>query len=327
MRHTAFWLTANDSTELYVNHWSTKQPPIAIMMIAHGMAEHSQRYARFAVELAEQGIGVFALDQRGHGHTATLGTLGYFADEDGWNLVVNDLCCLNHHIRVQFPNTPIFLFGHSMGSYIALNYLMQHSCSLQGAILSGSNYFKTSARYRLAMAVARFERWRLGAKGRSRLLETLIFYPYRRAIKARRSNWDWLSRDTEQVQAYIDDPLCGFICTTQMWLDVLLGLQRITPVRNMVQIENDLPLLIVGGEADPINHGRRLIDLANALRQAGNRAVDIKLYPEARHEVLQELNHAEVTADIIQWLNTALAYKRDFNIPPPVSGELHDTKH
>jgi len=98
-------------------------------------------------------------------------------------------------------------------------------------------------------------------------------------------------------------------------------------VRNMVQIENDLPLLIVGGEADPINHGRRLIDLANALRQAGNRAVDIKLYPEARHEVLQELNHAEVTADIIQWLNTALAYKRDFNIPPPASGELHDTKH
>lgn len=327
MHHTAFWLTANDSTQLYVNHWSAEQPPIAIVMIAHGMAEHSQRYARFATELAEQGIAVYALDQRGHGRTADLGTLGYFADKDGWNLVVNDLCCLNHHIRLQFPTTPIFLLGHSMGSYIALNYLMQHSCSLQGAILSGSNYFKTTMRYRLAMAVARFERCRLGAKGRSKLLETLIFYPYQRAIKGRRSRWDWLSRDAAQVQAYIDDPLCGFICTTQLWLDLLLGLQHITPVRNMVQIENDLPLLIVGGDADPINHGRRLIDLADALRQAGNRAVDIKLYPEARHEVLQELNHAEVTADIIRWLNTALAYKRDFNNPPSVSGELHDTKH
>lgn len=326
MRHTAFWLTTNDSTELYVNHWFTEQPPIAIVMIAHGMAEHSQRYARFAQALSEQGIAVFALDQRGHGHTATLGTLGYFADQDGWNLVVNDLCCLNHHIRAQFPQTPIFLLGHSMGSYIALSYLMQHSCSLQGAILSGSNYFKTSARYRLAMAIARFERWRLGAKGRSKLLDTLIFYPYRHAIKARKTNWDWLSRDTEQVQAYIDDPLCGFTCTTQMWLDVLLGLQRITPVQNLIQIENDLPLLIIGGDADPINHGRRLIDLANVLRESGNRAVDIKLYRQARHEVLHELNHADVTADIIQWLKTALAYQRDLN-PDPSLGEFHDTKH
>lgn len=324
MGHAAFWLTTNDSTELYVNHWFTEQAPRAIVMISHGMAEHSQRYARFATALAQQGIAVFALDQRGHGHTAALGTLGYFADDNGWSLVVNDLCCLNHHIRLHFPTTPIFLFGHSMGSYIALNYLMQHSCSLQGAILSGSNYFKTSARYRIAMALARFERWRLGAKGRSKALELLIFYPYRRAIKKRRTNWDWLSRDAQQVQAYIDDPLCGFICTTQLWLDVLLGLQNITPVQHMVQIENDLPLLIVGGEADPINHGRRLIDLADVLRESGNRAVDIKLYPQARHEVLQEINYAAVTADIIQWLNTALAYKRDLN---PSVGELHDAQY
>lgn len=313
MRHLAFWLTASDSTELYVNHWFTEQAPIAIVMIAHGMAEHSQRYARFAQALTEQRIAVFGLDQRGHGQTARAGTLGYFAEQDGWNLVVNDLCCLNHHIRLQFPQTPIFLLGHSMGSYLALSYLMQHSCSLQGAILSGSNYFKTSLRYRLAMAVARFERRRLGAKGRSRLLNTLIFYPYRHAIRARRSNWDWLSRDAEQVQAYIDDPLCGFTCTTQMWLDVLLGLQRITPVHNLVQIENNLPLLIIGGDADPVSRGRRLIDLAEVLRTSGNRAVDVKLYRDARHEVLHEVNHVEVTKDIIEWLKTALAYQRDLN--------------
>ena len=165
MRHEAFWLTAKDATELYVNHWSSEEQPRAIVMIAHGMAEHSQRYGRFARVLSLHGVSVFALDQRGHGRTAALGTLGYFADEQGWDLVVNDLCCLNHHIRVNYPNTPIFLLGHSMGSYIALAYLMQHSCSMQGAILSGSNYFKTSLRYRAAMALARFERWRLGRKG------------------------------------------------------------------------------------------------------------------------------------------------------------------
>ena len=311
MRHKAFWLTANDATELYVNHWFSEHPPVAIVMVAHGMAEHSQRYARFAQALAEKGISVFALDQRGHGRTAALGTLGYFADEQGWDLAINDLCCLNHHIRADYPTTPIFLLGHSMGSYIALAYLMQHSCSMQGAILSGSNYFKTSLLYRTAMALARFERWRLGAKGRSALLDKVVFYPYQRAIKKRRTDWDWLTRDTAQVDAYIDDPLCGFTCTTQLWLDFLGGLQQVTHVQNMVQIDNDLPLLIIGGDADPVNHGHRLVDLANVLRESGNRAVDIRIYPQARHEVLQELNHVDVTADIMQWLNTVLIDKRE----------------
>ena len=310
MRHTAFWLTANDGVELYINQWSTEGPPRAIVMIAHGMAEHSQRYARFARLLAEQGVSVFALDQRGHGRTAESGTLGHFANEQGWDLVVNDLCCVNHHFRASYPHTPILLLGHSMGSYIALAYLMQHSCSMQGAILSGSNYFKTSLRYRAAMALARFERWRLGAQGRSAWFDTVVFYPHQRAVKQRRTDWDWLTRDAEQVDAYINDPLCGFTCTTQLWLDVLGGLRQITPVKNMVQIDNDLPLLIIGGDADPINKGHRLIGLANALRESGNRAVDIRLYPEARHEVLQEINHIEVTADIMLWLNTALANRR-----------------
>ncbi|HHX35095.1 MAG TPA: alpha/beta hydrolase [Gammaproteobacteria bacterium] len=326
MRHEAFWLTANDETKLYVNHWASADEPRAIVMIAHGLAEHGQRYARFARALSEEGVSVFALDQRGHGQTAGLGTLGFFSDKHGWDLVVNDLSCLNHHIRVNYPNTPIFLLGHSMGSYIALAYLMQHSCSMQGAILSGSNYFKTSLRYRAAMLLACFEHWRLGAKGRSALLDKVIYMPYQRAVKQRRTDWDWLSRDTEQVDAYINDPLCGFTGTTQLWLDLLGGLQHITPVRNMIQIDNDLPLLIIGGDADPINHGHRLIDLANALRESGNRAVDIRLYRQGRHEVLQETNHEEVTADIMQWLNAALANQRE--ITPTLDLESpHDAKH
>lgn len=311
MHHEAFWLTANDTSQLYVNHWSSAGQPRAIVMITHGMAEHSQRYARFAQDLARQGVSVFALDQRGHGQTAQQGTLGYFSQAQGWDLVVNDLCCLNHYIRVRYPHTPIFLLGHSMGSYIAIAYLMQHSCSMQGAILSGSNYFQTSLRYRTAMTLARFERWRLGPKGRSQLLDALVFYPYQRAVKGRRTNWDWLTRDAEQVDQYIADPLCGFTCTTQLWLDVLQGLKHVTPVQNMVQIDNNLPLLIIGGDADPINHGHRLIDLANALRESGNKAVDIRIYPQARHEVLQEINHAEVTEDMMRWLDAALVNQRD----------------
>lgn len=310
MRHEAFWLTANDSTQLYVNHWFSEQSPRAIIMVAHGMAEHSLRYARFAQTLSEQGVEVYALDQRGHGLSAVEAALGHFADERGWEAVVDDLCCLNHYIRLKHAHIPIFLLGHGMGSFIALAYLMQHSCSMQGAILSGSNYFKFSLRYRGAIALARFERWRLGRQGRSNLLNKVAFYPYQRGIKKRSTHWDWLTRDSTQVTAYMKDPLCGFNCTTQLWLDLLSGLKKIMSVKSMMQIDNELPLLVLGGEADPIHRGHRLIDLANALRESGNRAVDIRLYPDARHEVLQEINHAEVTADILHWIKAALANQR-----------------
>lgn len=134
MRHDTFTLNASDGLPLHVNHWYGEAPPSAMVMLAHGMAEHSLRYARLAEALVAAGFALYALDQRGHGATAERGTLGHYADEDGWSKVVGDLSTLNHHIRQQHPHTPIFLFGHSMGSYIGMAYLMGHSCSLQGAV-------------------------------------------------------------------------------------------------------------------------------------------------------------------------------------------------
>ena len=140
MHHEAFWLNASDATPLYVNRWFADEAPKAIVMIAHGMAEHSGRYGRLAAALVQAGFAVYGHDQRGHGRSAEHGINGHYADQDGWSKVVSDLACINHHIRQQYPDTPIFLLAHSMGSYIGQAYLMQHSCSLQGAILSGSNY-------------------------------------------------------------------------------------------------------------------------------------------------------------------------------------------
>ena len=127
MQHQDFWLSATDGSALLVNHWYSESPPKAVVMIAHGMAEHSARYARLAECLVADDFAVFALDQRGHGRTAERGVLGHYADADGWNKVVGDLASLNHHIRQQHPQAPIFLLAHSMGSYIGQAYLMQHS--------------------------------------------------------------------------------------------------------------------------------------------------------------------------------------------------------
>lgn len=309
MRHNAFPLATQDGLHLHVNHWHGDQPPRAVVMLSHGMAEHGLRYARLAESLVAAGFDLYALDQRGHGQSATQGVLGHYADEGGWDKVVGDLASLNHHIRQRYPQTPIFLFGHSMGSYIGMAYLLGHSCSLQGAVLSGSNY-QPVALYRAARLIAGFERWRLGPKGRSKVIDFLSFGSFNKAFKPNRTTFDWLSRDAAQVDKYVTDPLCGFVCTTQLWCDLLDGLQYITPVENLAQIDADLPLLVIGGSRDPVSDGKRLGDLAGALREAGLRDVQLKIYPEARHELLNESNRDEVTAHLIDWLQQALSQGR-----------------
>ena len=315
MHHDTFWLNSSDALPLYVNRWYSEQPPKAVVMVAHGMAEHSARYERLGAALVAAGFELYAHDQRGHGKTAEHGTLGHYADDNGWELVVGDLASLNHHIRQQHPQTPIFLLGHSMGSYIAQAYLMQHSSSLQGAIISGSNY-QAPLLYRLARLIARFERWRQGKTGRSALIDFLSFGSFNKAFKPNRTACDWLSRDPAEVDKYINDPFCGFRCTNQYWYDLFGGLLQITPLDKLAQIDSGLPLLVIGGACDPVSDGKRQADLANALRQAGNRQVELKIYPNARHELLNESNRDEVTAFIIDWLEQALCHPRQRLVQP-----------
>ncbi|WP_095169810.1 alpha/beta hydrolase [Pseudomonas sp. Irchel 3H3] len=309
MIHDTFWLTANDHSQLFVNQWLPEGTLKAVILVSHGMAEHSARYARLAEQLCNQGYGVYALDQRGHGQTATNGVLGHYADADGWCKVVGDLASLNQHIGQQHPGVPIVLLGHSMGSYIAQAYLLHHSASLHGAVLSGSN-FQPVALYRAARLIARFERWRQGPTGRSALLEWLSFGSFNKAFKPNRTAFDWLSRDPDEVDQYVRDPLCGFRCSNQLWIDMLGGLQQISKASNLAQIDPGLPLLVIGGECDPVSEGKRLTSLAEALRRAGSQGLELKIYPQARHELFNESNRDEVTADLLTWLAGALSHRR-----------------
>ena len=309
MNHSTFWLTANDRSRLYVNQWMPEGPAKAVVMLSHGMAEHSGRYARLAEALCGAGYGLYALDQRGHGRTADEGTLGLYAETDGWNKVVGDLASLNQHIGQQQPGLPIILLGHSMGSYIAQAYLLHHSASLHGAILSGSN-FQPVALYRAARVIARIERLRQGLRGRSALIEFLSFGSFNKAFRPNRTAFDWLSRDPDEVDKYINDPLCGFRCTNQLWIDLLGGLQQISKASNLAQIDPGLPILVMGGECDPVSEGKRLNSLADALRDAGCQHLQLTVYPQARHEVFNETNRDAVTADVLAWLDQALTMRR-----------------
>ncbi|MDD0972803.1 alpha/beta hydrolase [Pseudomonas fontis] len=309
MHHDAFWLPASNHCSLYVYQWLPSTPIKAVVLLAHGMAEHAGRYQRLGQALAQAGYALYAHDQRGHGRTAELGTLGLFAAHDGWTSVVNDLALLSQHIGQQHPGAPLFLMGHSMGSYIAQAYLLHHSASLQGAILSGSN-FQPPALYRAACLIARAESWRQGPLGHSALIEWLSFGSFNKAFKPNRTAFDWLSRDPQEVDKYVADPLCGFRCSNRLWIDLLMGLEQISQPKHLAQIDPNLPILVMGGECDPVSTGKRLKDLAGALHLAGNQHVQLTLYPQARHELLNETNRDDVTADLIDWLEQARALGR-----------------
>jgi alpha-beta hydrolase superfamily lysophospholipase len=309
MNHDAFWLDTSDHARLYVNAWVPQNAPRAVVMLAHGMAEHGGRYQRLGAALVEAGFALYAHDQRGHGRTAEQGVLGHYAEQNGWSKVVGDLASISQSIGQKHPGAPLFLLGHSMGSYIGQAYLLHHGASLQGAILSGSNFQPVSL-YRGAAMVARMERWRQGPTGRSGLIEFLSFGSFNKKFKPVRTCFDWLSRDSQVVDNYITDPLCGFRCTNQLWLDLLNGLKQISKRKNLAQIDRGLPILIIGGECDPVSDGKRLKDLANALTDTGHAAIQLKLYPGARHEILNETNRDEVTRDLLAWLEQALTEPR-----------------
>lgn len=303
--HESFRLPTDDGPALHLHRWSA-EPPRALLLIVHGMAEHGGRYARFAERLGATGIQTYAYDQRGHGLTCSAETeRGHFADRNGWDALLRDLREVCHHLRREHPGLPLFLFAHSMGSFLALNYLLHHSCSLQGVILSGSGW-QPALQRRAGQWLAKLERLRQGPLGRSPLLERLSFGAFNRRVGPTRSAFDWLSRDEQEVARYLNDPLCGFRCSNQAWLDLLGGLQRITP-RSLRQIDSQLPVLLIGGDQDPVAHGNGLQRLAQQLRQAGLHEVGLHLYPGARHELLNETNRDEVQGDLLHWLQQRLA--------------------
>ncbi len=218
MAASDFLLEAGDGARLFVRRWLPEAPPRALLQIAHGLAEHSARYQDFALTLNGAGIGVYADDHRGHGRTAAADDLGFFAAENGWRLCLEDQWALNRRIAAENPGAPILFFGHSMGSFMAQSFIADHGEALAGAILSGSNG-RPPAIAAVAPFVARFERWRLGPRGKSALLKQMMFGEFNKPFRPARTEFDWLSRDGAQVDAYVADPLCGFDFTTQLVID------------------------------------------------------------------------------------------------------------
>lgn len=311
MRSSTFRLPVGDGVSLFVYRFDPEGAPKAVVQIAHGMAEHAGRYARLAAHLVTAGYAVYASDHRGHGQTVmSPNDLGHFADEGGWQKVVEDLYALQRRIVEEHPGVPLFFFGHSMGSMLLQDFLFTHAAGLAGAVMSGTSG-GAAALAKTARVIAKGERLRLGKRGRSALLQKLSFGSYNKRFAPTRTEFDWLSRDAVEVDKYIADPLCGFDITVQGWVDVLDGVVRIGDEANIRRVPLELPIYLFSGSRDPVGNDTRGVRwLIDAYTRAGLKHVTHRFYPEGRHEMLNEVNRSEVHDHVLQWFEGVLASGR-----------------
>ncbi len=298
-----FQLELGRDWRAHVQVWLPSSAPLASVQIVHGMAEHGGRYARLAAALCEQGYAVYAQDLPGHGRSVrSPAELGHIADRDGWRISLSAINRVRGEIERRHPGMPIVLLGHSRGSFLLQHYLFEHGSDLAGAAFSAGSADLGPLRA-VGLLLMRLEARLLGAQHRSALAEALTFKDFNRHFRPVRTAFDWLSRDVEEVDTYVNDPLCGFRCSVAMWIELLQAGAQLDDTQRLARIPKALPVLLLNGAADPacrFERGARA--LATLYREAGLTDVEQHIYPDARHELFNDVCREQVTQDLLAWL-------------------------
>lgn len=284
--------------EVYSCGWTGDRTE-RVLVIAHGMAEHSARYDGFARFLADRGFAVYLNDHPGHGRSTQ--PQGHFQDENGWSSTVEDLHALVGQAAGRHPGKPLYLLGHSMGSFLSRSYLTRYGASLSGCVLCGT--MGKNPGVPLGLALSRLQCRVKGPRSQGKLLSVLAFAGYNGKITHPVNEFAWLSTVDQVCRDYKADPLCGFPFTAGGYRDLFTGLTEITGPQWARKVPKDLPILLAAGDADPVGaYGKGPTQVAAWLRSAGCTEVDLKLYPGLRHELLNEHCKGQVYQDLLQWL-------------------------
>ncbi len=315
MKSSTFTFKDKDDIEIFVYKWEPDTTPKAVVQFIHGLAEHAKRYARVAEALCNDGYVCYANDARGHGRTAgdltektlkgNAGVLG----PNGWRAVVNDIHELTNIVKKGHPNLPIFLIGHSWGSMLTQDYIQDWGNEIKGCVLSGTNGKVRSLVIKAGKLILKGEIKKLAPTEPSQKMYDMNF-------KSNNHDWqndegatgfEWLSRDKDEVQKYIDDPWCGFVSPASLWLEFLHGFEKIYDSKQEQNIPKDLPIHFISGSLCVIgNKTKSVMAMINRLKKYGIKDVTYKFYEDARHEIFNEINRDEVYQDVINWLNSQL---------------------
>jgi len=299
MEYIPFKLNNGEDKKLII--WDCPAPARAVMLIIHGMSEHIERYSRLAKALNKSGIAVAGFNLAGHGEELSKDNIGVFGP-DGWNNMMCDVSNAHDILKSKYPDIPLVMLGHSMGSFLLRCYIMRFEDKLPDMlVLSGTGYYgKTIVRlgYVLAGLISLFT----GKYKPSKLISSIVFPKDKKAKTA----FDWLSRDTLEVERYIKDPLCGFPLSSGSYRDFFGGLMMLTYEGSNNAVKPNMPVLFISGEMDPVGKGNGVKKVAGNYNKSGYKNISVKLYPEARHELFNELNRDSVTEELTMWIDDSI---------------------
>jgi alpha-beta hydrolase superfamily lysophospholipase len=301
-------LDSPSGATIVMRHQPAEGSRHGLFLLSHGLAEHSLRYAPLARYLAARGYEVYGFDHRGHGGTkAPDAPLGRFARKGGEGKVLADLAAVREHARSANPGLPLILFGHSMGGMIAARAAETDPQAYDGLCIWNS-HLDPGVAGRLGVALLKAERFFKGSDVPSRFGPLFTFDIWARSVKNPRTEFDWLSRDEAEVAKYVADPLCGFDCSVSLWID-LLGMALAGGLReNLARLPRDLPVNLVGGSQDPAtDKGQAMRWLAGRLESLDIKNVHLTIYPDMRHETLNEFGRGQAMSMLADWADGIVA--------------------
>ena len=277
--------------------------PVCVVQIIHGMAEYAQRYEEFAKFLTDRGCVVAANDHLGHGKSVGEDKLyGYFCEQDPATVVVRDVHRLKKMTQQLYPALPYVIVGHSMGSFILRNYLCRYGSGIQGAVIMGTGY-QPGGMIAVSKLLVKMQTLFLGGKHVSRFCDKVSFGSYNECIPDAQTAFDWLSNDAERVRAYIDDPMCGNVFTLNGFRTLLSLIEGAHDKKAMKNIPPELPLLLISGEEDPVGaYGKGVLKVRDLLQDAGVQNLNMHLWENCRHELLNEPEREQVMEQIYGWI-------------------------
>ncbi len=297
--------SSDGKSDIWARIWRGEGEARFVLQIAHGMCEYMDRYEDFALYVCSRGGIVCGNDHLGHGHTKGAdGHFGYFADKHGEDCVVEDIYGLTRIIKERFPGLPVVLFGHSMGSLMGRETSARHGEAYAAAIYSGTsgkNSVTGITRF-LARVGMLFGR----AKKPATLLDHLAFSKYNNRYETKRTEKDWLTRDEQMVDKYLADPWCNFVFTDRAAYDFAKLIDDVSGTEWASRLPL-IPYLLISGDMDPVGDYGAGVKQVQGWMQSVGKNVSLKLYEGARHEILNETNRKEVYADIVDWIDGALA--------------------
>lgn len=304
------FLSADQKTQIHAVEWLPEGDVKAVLQICHGVAEYILRYEDFADFLTSFGFAVVGHDHIGHGSSVAPGSAPlYFGGEGSWNWVVADIESRRKLAAAEFPGVPYFLMGHSMGSFLARTYLIQYPGQVDGAIIMGTGQM-SPALITGGMLLAAIMGKLGGVDKPSGFVDKVAFGPYNKPFAPNRTKLDWLSKNPDNVDRYIADPLCGGTATPGLFREMLSGISLITDPDQVKKMNLHKPVLFISGAMDPVGDCSKGVEKAYAMFQkVGVEDVSIKLYPELRHEILNEDCKELVYGDILDWLLSKIPAK------------------